>query len=118
MDIVKYNGEGYSTVIKYQSWRTGLIRWAERFENLAYFEKHNLTDEVFILLGGGAVLFTADDNMNIVRYEMEQGVLYNVRAAEWHAVTLSKDALVMVVENADTSRENSEYYYLDKDKNK
>ncbi len=114
MDIVKYGGEGYSTVIKYEGWRVGLIRRAERFERLTYFERHMKTDEVFILLEGGALLYTADGDMNISRYVMETGTLYNVRAAEWHAVTLSPDALVMVVENVDTSRENSEYYYIDK----
>jgi mannose-6-phosphate isomerase-like protein (cupin superfamily) len=112
MDIITYRGEGYSTVIKFGSWRTGLIRWAGRFESLTYFERHNLTDEVFILLEGRAVLYTADKDMNAERHEMESGTLYNVRAAEWHAVTLSRDALVMVVENADTSKDNTDYYYL------
>lgn len=113
MDIVRYSGEGYSTVIKYEGWRTGLIRWSDKFEKLTFFERHNLTDEVFVLLSGAATLYTADEAMNITAATMGNGVLYNVRRAEWHAITLSRDALVMVVENVDTSRENSDYYYLD-----
>lgn len=113
MDIVSYGGEGYSTVIKYEGWRCGLIRWSERFDSLTFFERHNLTDEVFILLGGGATLYTADNDRSITSHEMEKGLLYNVRCAEWHAVTLSRDALVMVVENVGTSKDNSDYFYLD-----
>ena len=113
MDIVKYEGEGYSTVITYESWRIGLIRWADRFDRIVYFERHNRTDEVFVLLDGEAVLYIADEALKVTEYKMERGILYNVRRAEWHAITLSHDALVMVVENADTTTENSDYVYPD-----
>ncbi|NLW73802.1 MAG: hypothetical protein GX057_02745 [Clostridiales bacterium] len=109
MDVVKYEGKDYSTVISYESWRVGLIRWAERFEKVDFFERHNKTDEVFVLLCGEAVLYVADEALNVTQHKMERGVLYNVRRAEWHALTMSHDALVMVVENADTSTENSDY---------
>jgi len=113
MDIVEYRGEDYSTVITYESWRVGLIRWAERFERIVYFERHNQTDEVFVLLCGEATLYIADEELNVTEYKMERGILYNVRRAEWHAITLLRDALVMVVENADTTTENSDYVYPD-----
>jgi hypothetical protein len=43
---------------------------------------------------------------------MEQGVIYNVTKGEWHGIVVSSDALVMVVENSDTTEENSDYIYL------
>ena len=45
-------------------------------------------------------------------YKMEKGVIYNVAKGEWHGIVVSSDALVMVVENSDTTEENSDYIYL------
>ena len=39
---------------------------------------------------------------------MENGIVYNVPKCEWHHIVVSEDALVMVVENSDTSKENTE----------
>ena len=41
-----------------------------------------------------------------------KGKIYNVKKASWHALSMSKDAKVLIVENDDTTRENSEYYYF------
>ncbi len=43
---------------------------------------------------------------------MEHGKLYNVKRNAWHNILLSRDASVLLVENRDTSRENSEYIDL------
>jgi hypothetical protein len=43
---------------------------------------------------------------------MKQGVLYNVKQGAWHAVAVSRDATILLVENRDTARENSDYYDL------
>jgi hypothetical protein len=43
---------------------------------------------------------------------METGVLYNVRCGTWHGILLSRDASVLLVEQADTSEHNSEYALL------
>ena len=45
---------------------------------------------------------------------MEKGKIYNVKAAAWHALLLSEGSKVLIVENEDTSLENTEYIYLDK----
>ena len=39
--------------------------------------------------------------------------LYNVKRAVWHNVTFSRDATILIVENRDTSQENSDYCSLD-----
>lgn len=39
---------------------------------------------------------------------MEIGTVYNVPAMEWHHIVVSGDATVMVVEDSDTSKENTE----------
>ncbi len=109
VEIIKAKKEGYETVLKYEAWRIGLIKPAERFSNITYLERHLLTDEAFILLEGHATLIHMDDAETVETYEMQSGVIYNIPQANWHAVKLDADALVMVVENADTARENSEY---------
>lgn len=40
---------------------------------------------------------------------MEKNTIYNVRKAVWHAICVSRDEQVPIVENADTAAENSEY---------
>ena len=44
---------------------------------------------------------------------MEPMVVYNIPKGEWHHITVSRDATVLVVENANTSKENSESKFLE-----
>ena len=106
IEILDYEGEGYSTVMRYDSWRVAIINPSERFEekNLDKLERHLLTDEVFVLLEGEAILAS-----ETTRYQMEKHKIYNVRKGAWHAISLSKDAKVLIVENSETGKENSEY---------
>ena len=39
---------------------------------------------------------------------MEMCTIYNVRKAAWHHIVVSEDATVLVVENSNTSRDNTE----------
>jgi hypothetical protein len=43
---------------------------------------------------------------------MEIGKIYNIKKNAWHTVSLSSDASVIIVENRDTDKHNSEYVYL------
>ncbi len=109
VEIIKAQKEGYETVLRFENWRIGLIKPAERFSNITYLERHLLTDEAFILLEGHATLIHMDDADAVETYEMQTGVIYNIPQANWHAVRIDEGSLVMVVENAETGRENSEY---------
>ncbi len=109
VEMIKAKKEGYETVLRFENWRIGLIKPAERFSHITYLERHLLTDEAFILLEGHATLIHMDDKETVETHEMQTGVIYNIPQANWHAVKLDDGALVMVVENADTGRENTEY---------
>ena len=74
-----------------------------------YLERHHLTDAVFVLLAGSASLVIG---LEKAETHMEQGKLYNVKKGTWHALLMSEDAKVVIVENHDTCRENTEYYPL------
>ena len=108
INVIEAVHEGYLTKHIYDSWRVGMITLAERFEKITYLERHNLTDEIFILLKGKAVLIGKDEEgMHFL--EMEAGKLYCVPKSYWHNIRMYENSVVVVVENADTSRENSEY---------
>jgi hypothetical protein len=43
---------------------------------------------------------------------MERGKIYNVKRNAWHTILLSRDASVLLVENRDTGKHNSEITQL------
>lgn len=118
IDISSYEGEGYKPVIDYMSWRVAILRYCEELEvqNLKTMQKHNESDEVFVLLGGNCTLFTGgsgDVINNMDGIAMEPMKLYNVKRGVWHTHTLDKEATVLIVENRDTSDLNSPTLKLD-----
>jgi len=106
IEILEYTGDGYSKVMSYGAWRVAIINYAERFDekNLTKLERHLLTDEVFVLLEGNAILISDRE-----KYLMEAGKIYNVKAGIWHAISVSRDAKVLIVENENTCIDNTEY---------
>lgn len=98
-----FNGNDFKSVLQFEGWKIGLLRYSERFSSFKVLERHLLTDEAFILLLGSAVLYTETEQI-----EMEKGVVYNVPKGEYHHIVVSEDATVMVVENSNTSKDNTE----------
>jgi len=108
LEILDYTGEGYSTVMRYERWRVAFLNYAPRFDGelIERVERHMLTDEVFVLLEGEATLIIGESE---TKYPMERHKIYNVKAGVWHAVAVSRDAKILIVENEDTSPANTEY---------
>ena len=108
LDVLEYDGDGYSRVVSGAKWTVAALNYAERFDerSIVALERHNLTDETFVLLSGEATLVVGE---NAERVRMEPLKFYNVRAGAWHNIFVSRDARVLVAENADTSRDNTEY---------
>ncbi|MDF2543222.1 MAG: hypothetical protein K0S47_2940 [Herbinix sp.] len=112
IDISSYQGEGYRPMIDYESWRVAILRYCEELEvqNLRTMQKHNESDEVFILLEGNCTLFTGGlgDKVNeIDAVAMEPMQLYNVKKGVWHTHTLDHKGTVLIVENQNTGDANS-----------
>lgn len=110
LEILEYNGEGYQPVTAFEQWRVAIDNYAEYNDkdNLGKLERHMCTDEVFVLLEGKATLVIG---LEKEACKMEKGKIYNVKKGVWHTVALSRDAKVLIVENDDTTEENSEYIY-------
>ncbi len=113
LEVSTYSGDGYKPLIDFNCWRVALLRYCDDMEpaEMVHLERHMETDEVFVLLEGKAVLFlVGGDGLGELNVEMMQpGLLYNVKQAAWHNAVLSHDATILLVENRDTCRDNSEY---------
>ena len=114
MEKYTYNGDDFKAVLTTDGWKIGLLKKSERFSSLCVWERHLKTDEVFVLLSGKATLYIKKEDESIEETEMEYSTVYNVPACEWHHIVVSEDATVMVVENSDTSKENTEKVTIDK----
>ena len=106
LEILEYTGCDYRPLVAYESWRVAMLNFGERFRKVTKLERHMLTDEVFVLLHGEATLYIGKEQ---TPYRMEKNKVFNVKHAVWHAITTSEDAHVLVVENDNTSKDNSEY---------
>ncbi len=117
LQIRDYTGEGFKPLVCFSSWRVALLRSRadSRAAGMSQMERHMQTDEVFVLTAGKAVLLiggNADAVDGIDSEQMVAGRIYNVRKAAWHGVLLSRDASILIVENADTAETNSQYAAL------
>ena len=112
IEIKKYEGAGYKPVIDYDKWRVAVLNYCDELlpENIEKMQKHNQTDEVFVLLKGKCMLFMAEGDQEIEEIyaqEMEPYKMYNIKRSVWHTHTLSEEAMVLIVENRDTDLDNS-----------
>lgn len=111
LDILEHAGEGYARVIDGPKWTVAELNYADRFDErkIPYLERHNLTDETFVLLAGEATLLIGE---NAERVSLEMLKCYNVKAGVWHNIIVTPGTRVLVVENSDTSKENTDYIDL------
>jgi ureidoglycolate hydrolase len=114
LEVRRYDGPGFQPLIFFNAWRVAIMNFTEELlpANLHNVERHPQTDEVFVLLRGQATLFLgegADRLERLYAQPMEAGVIYNVKPQTWHTIVMSRDASVLIVENADTGPHNSEF---------
>ena len=111
LDILEHAGEGYARVVDGPKWTVAELNYADRFDEhkISYLERHNLTDETFVLLAGEATLLIGE---TAERIPLEMLKCYNVKAGTWHNIIVSPGTRVLVVENSDTSRGNTDYLEL------
>lgn len=112
IEVYDYKGEDYKTAMRFGSWRVAYLNSGEEFseEGFKKIERHNETDEVFVLLEGKATLIIGEE---LNKIEMEQHKLYNVPKGVWHHIFVYEQTRVLIVENEDTGIENSDFIYID-----
>ncbi|HAI86728.1 MAG TPA: hypothetical protein DCL63_07050 [Firmicutes bacterium] len=117
--------DDYSPLVDFGKWRVASICASEynSGDAIRQMERHNETDEVFVLLQGESILFAGDGQGGcgvgaIDCARMDSLRVYNVRKGVWHACALGPDAIVLVIENSDTGAGNSDHAQLTPDQRK
>ncbi|OQW96621.1 MAG: hypothetical protein BWK74_08060 [Desulfobacteraceae bacterium A6] len=117
LEVRDYAKEGYSPVVDYAEWRVAVLNFSNDLlpGNITAMQRHNETDEVFVLLRGRCILFIGEGDkkvMDIFAENMQPFKIYNVKKSVWHTHTLSRDAKVLIVENRNTTFDNSPFCSL------
>lgn len=120
MKILKYEfeGEGMTRVFENEKWMVGIKNWkpANDIANINCLERHNKTDELFVLISGKCTLVYANETANGIEIEaeyMEPMKVYNIPATLWHNTVTQKDTKLILIEDSSTSMENSNILDLD-----
>lgn len=120
LEVRSYDGAGFQPLIDYDKWRVAILCYSDELlaERIFAMQRHDETDEVFVLLEGRCILFLGegrDSIKAITAVDMVPRKLYNVKRGVWHNHTLSNDASVLIVENSDTTVQNSPKMLLNDD---
>ena len=112
LEVHSCEGTGYQALIDYDKWRVAILRYTDELlpERIFAMQRHNETDEVFVLLEGRCILFIGEGNdiiTSIKGIDMEKRKIYNVKRGVWHSHTLNSKTSVLIVENRNTTIENS-----------
>ena len=112
LEVREYREVGYRPLVDYGAWRVAVLNYIDELlpENLASMQRHDETDEVFVLLAGRCILFIGEGEQAVGRIyaeDMQPFKLYNVKKSCWHTHTLSAGCMALIVENRDTNDANS-----------
>jgi hypothetical protein len=113
LEIHTWDGTGFHPLVASHDWLVSILNWEPIFglDKFGEVERHNNTDEVFVLTFGKALLFTNDDRELRIE-EMIPGAVYNVLQGTWHNMLATRDASWIIVENQGTDNSNSEFRQL------
>lgn len=119
MNILNYefSGEGMQRVFENEKWTVGIKNWkpANDVTGIDCLERHNKTDELFVLVEGSCTLVYAnevDDGLKFGSVKMEKDKVYNIPATLWHNTITCKDTKMILIEDSNTSMDNSDILNL------
>lgn len=121
IEVIDFPAEDYMPLKDYDGWRVAVLRHCENtnMEKIRWMQKHMETDEVFVLLDGRCTLILAENgdtpSANYKMIEMEPHRLYNIKRGFWHNHVLDDKGEVLIVENRDTTDDNSPTYHMNQD---
>ena len=117
IEVKEFSGEGMSRVYENKKWMVGVKNWkpANDITGVDCLERHNETDELFVLLQGRCTLIYANENgqtLDIRALEMEPLKVYNMPAGLWHNTVTCKDTKIVLIEDSSTGSHNSDVLTL------
>lgn len=113
LEILDVSQSGFETVVKTERFKCAFITHDPMYAygTVREMKRHNLTDEVFVLLKGKATLLTREGE-TMAEHFLEQGKAYNVTAGTWHYLAVSEDAVLFVTESSNTDSSNTDSVVL------
>jgi len=122
MDITVYEfaGEGMQRVFENEKWTVGIKNWkpANDVTGIDCLERHNKTDELFVLVEGACTLAYANESNEGLEFgavNMQPNKVYNIPATLWHNTITQKDTKMILIEDSNTSMNNSDILELDEE---
>lgn len=112
LEIYESQNPGFVPVVDSGQWRAAFLNFEPDLlpKNLKELQRHNESDEVFVLLSGRCILFIGGEESSvshIYAQELEPYKMYKVRRRVWHTQALSPGTKLLIVENRNTSPLNS-----------
>jgi len=112
IEIHETQSPGFVPMVDSAHWRVAFLNFeGDSLPNkLKEFQRHDESDEVFVLLTGRCILFLGGKESavcHIYAQELEPHKIYKVRRRVWHAQALSPGTKLLIVENRNTSPVNS-----------
>jgi mannose-6-phosphate isomerase-like protein (cupin superfamily) len=113
IDSFAWRGDGFHPFVSHRNWLVALMNWEPRFDSahVGQIERHNQTDEVFVLTHGRGLLYV-DNDLTIQAIDMLPGLIYNVTRGTWHSVIGTRESSWLIVESNDTNEQNTDYRQL------
>lgn len=104
-----HSGEGFRPLVVSSGWQVSQLndRSDLHADTIRQVERHDATDEVFILMKGDATLVICtecDGALVPETLHMEPGVTYNIPRGVWHTIMTAPGMQVMIVEKDDTHK--------------
>lgn len=106
-----FHGKGYAPLFESgHDWMTAAYNGCP-FPG--YIERHNSSDEAFILMTGRAIMLVGDTSPNaslVKPLELAPFQAINIKRSVWHGILTSPGSRVLIVENRDVTDGNSDYW--------
>ncbi|MBP3241807.1 MAG: cupin domain-containing protein [Oribacterium sp.] len=110
----EFGGEGMHRVYENEKWTVGIKNWkpANDITGISNVERHNTTDEMFVLVEGKCTLVFGNENasggLDFEGVRMEKGKLYVIPKSLWHNTITEKDTKMFLIEDSNCSNQNSD----------
>ena len=113
----EYTGEGMRRVYENGQWTVGIKNYKPANDKSLFneLERHNETDELFVLISGACTLVYAeemDGKMKFGAVSMEMGKVYNIPQGLWHNTITVPGTRMVLIEDPGTGMSNSDIYHL------
>lgn len=117
IEAYEFSGEGMSRVFENEKWTVGIKNWkpANDINGIDMLERHNETDELFVLISGSCTLISAEESAKGMQFQkvvMQPNKVYNIPAMLWHNTITQRDTKLVLIEDSATGMNNSDVYKL------